>query len=160
MLEKLAEATHDVFCEGLENREYKYGPKTDETLKTHIALRPYAELPKEMKEQNRRNVRDIPVKLAAASYIMIPARSSDRPFSFPGEGLEQLAKAEHERWMQAMLDDSWTYASETDRAKKQHKLLIPWDELPEEEKEKDRDLVRGIPTILARAGYTVVKSSE
>jgi RyR domain len=71
----------------------------------------------------------------------------------------RLAKAEHEGWMRALLDDGWTYAPETDRAKKQHKLLVPWDELPEEEKEKDRDLVRGIPTILARAGYTVVKSS-
>jgi hypothetical protein len=159
MLEKLAEATHDVFCEGLKTHKFKYGPKTDEKLKTHIALRPYAELPKEMKEQNRRNVRDIPVKLAAAGYIMIPARSSDRPFSFPGEGLEQLAKAGREGWMQTKLDDGWTDAPETDRAKKQHKLLVPWDELPEEEKEKDRDLVRGIPTVLARAGYTVVKSS-
>jgi hypothetical protein len=27
-----------------------------------------------------------------------------------------------------------------------------------EEKEKDRDLVRGIPEIVARAGYTIVKS--
>jgi hypothetical protein len=90
---------------------------------------------------------------------MIPARSSDRPFRFPGEGLEQLAKAEHDSWMQAMLDSGWLYAPETDRAKKLHKLLVPWDELPPEEKEKDRDLVRGIPTVLARAGYTVVKSS-
>jgi hypothetical protein len=31
--------------------------------------------------------------------------------------------------------------------------------LPEDEKEKDRDLVRGIPGILARAGYTVRRAS-
>ena len=31
------------------------------------------------------------------------------------------------------------------------------DELPDGEKEKDRILVRGIPKILAQAGYTVVK---
>jgi len=32
--------------------------------------------------------------------------------------------------------------------------------LPEAEKEKDRVLVRGIPKILANAGYTVVKVSN
>jgi hypothetical protein len=34
------------------------------------------------------------------------------------------------------------------------------EELPKKEKEKDRALVRGIPKILARAGYTVVKLRE
>ena len=46
---------------------------------------------------------------------------------------------------------------ETDRTKKLHNVLVPWKELPEDEKEKDRDLVRGIPVILARAGYAIVK---
>jgi len=32
--------------------------------------------------------------------------------------------------------------------------------LPEEEQEKDRDLVRGIPRILAQAGYAIVKLRE
>ncbi len=36
--------------------------------------------------------------------------------------------------------------------------LLPWDQLPENQKEKDRELVRGIPKILARAGYAIVKS--
>jgi hypothetical protein len=59
--------------------------------------------------------------------------------------------------MQSRLDDGWTYAPETDKTKKLHRCLIPWDKLPEDEKEKNRILVRGIPRILARAGYTVVK---
>ena len=41
--------------------------------------------------------------------------------------------------------------------KKLNKFLIPWDKLPEDEKEKDRVLVKGIPTILAKAGYIMVK---
>jgi hypothetical protein len=73
--------------------------------------------------------------------------------------LEILAEAEHNRWMQSKFEDGWAYASESDRAKKLHKLLISWDKLPEEKKEKDRDLVRGIPEILARAGYAIVKST-
>ena len=157
MLESLAEAAHAVYCEGLKARGYKYGPKTDETLKTSNNLLPYADLPEDLKEANRLNVRDIPAKLAVAGYIMIPARSNEPPFSFPGHPLEILAEAEHERWMQSKLDDGWTYAPRTDRAKKLNQCIVPWKELPEDEKEKDRDLVRGIPEILARAGYAVVK---
>jgi len=160
MLESLAEAAHEVFCDGLRERGFKFGPKTDEALKTHNALLSYAELPEDLKEANRLNVRDIPTKLAVAGYIMIPARSNEPPFNFPGHPLEILAETEHKRWMQSKFDDGWEYAPETDRAKKLHKLLVPWDRLPEEEKEKDRDLVRGIPVILARAGYAIVKSGN
>jgi hypothetical protein len=159
MLEDLAEAAHEVYCEGMQARGYKYGSRTDEELKTHIALVPYAKLSEEMKDQNRQNVRDIPVKLAVAGYIMIPARSNEPPFNFPDESLEELAEAEHERFVRSKLEDGWAYASETDRAKKLHKCLVPWDKLPEEEKKKDRDLVRGIPEILAWAGYAIVKAS-
>ena len=157
ILERLAEAVHSIFCEGLRERGFKYGVKTDEKLKTHNALLPYAELSEELKEQNRMNVRDIPVKLELAGYIMTPARSNRPPFDFPGELLEVLAEAEHERWMQSKLDAGWTYGAKTNNERKQNQCLVPWKELPEEEKVKDRDLVRGIPQVLARAGFTVEK---
>ena len=158
MLERLAEGAHDVFCDGMKARGFHYGPQTDEKLKTHNALLPFAKLPGDLKEANRLNVRDIPSKLAVAGYAMVPARSNERRFDFPGDDLERLAEAEHERWMQSKLDDGWTYASETDKANRLHKCLVPWGKLPEDEKEKDRDLVRGIPSILARAGYAIVKA--
>ena len=159
MFETLAEAAHAVFCEGLKERGFHYGQDTDEMQKTHSSLLPFAKLPEDVKETNRQNVRDIPSKLAVAGYIMIPARSEEAPFNFPGEPLERLAEAEHVRWMQAKIDDGWAFGPETDRAMKLNQCLIPWKDLPEEEKEKDRDLVRGIPLILARAGYAIVKAS-
>jgi hypothetical protein len=156
MLEKLAEAAHEVFCEGMKARGYRYGPATDDAKKTHNALLPFAELPEDLKQANRLNVRDIPLKLEAAGYVMVPARSNEPPFNFPGDDLERLAEEEHERWMESKLDDGWTQGPATDRKKKTHKCLVPWAKLPEEEKQKDRDLVRGIPEILTRAGYAVV----
>jgi len=157
LLEKLAEAAHEVFCEGLKDRGYRWESTTDEERKTHSSLKPYAELPEEEKEQNRGTVRHIANKLARIGYVMIPARSNEPPFEFPGRHLEQLAEMEHERWMQAKIEAGWRHAPETDKEKSLHAALLPWDELPEEQKEKDRDLVRGIPPILAKAGYTVVR---
>jgi hypothetical protein len=157
-LESLAEAAHEVYREGMEARGFIYGLVKGE--KTRPALVPYGELPDYLKESNRRNVKDIPVKLAVAGYIMIPARSNEAAFNFPGDDLEMLAEKEHERWMAALLKEGWTLAAKTDETKKQHECLLPWKELPEGEKEKDRDLVRGIPVILARAGYAIVKAND
>ncbi len=47
-----------------------------------------------------------------AGYIMIPARSNEPPFNFPGKPLEQLAEAEHKRWMQSKLDEGWKYRAQ------------------------------------------------
>jgi hypothetical protein len=181
-LEKLAEAAHQVFCEGLKARGYTWGPRTNAELKTSSALVPYAELPEDLKEQNRGTVRDIANKLARIGYVMVPARSDEPPFDFPGDDLEKLAEMEHNRWMKAKIEGGWRYAPERDDARKLQPALLPWhklseeerarlfspaeaaaigtEELSEEDKEKDRDLVRGIPEILARAGYAIVKLRE
>ena len=71
-----------------------------------------------------------------------------------------LAEEEHERWMASLLAAGWILAPKTDEANKKHECLVPWKELPVNEKEKDRDLVRGIPVILVRAGYAIVKANS
>ncbi len=157
LLERLAEAAHEIFCDNLRAQGFRYGPVTDEEKKTHSSLRSYRDLSEEEKDQNRQNVRDIPAKLALVGYVMRPARSNEPPIDFPGAELEVLARREHERWMAAKLAAGWKYASKTDKGRKLHQALLPWDELPEEEREKDRILVRGIPVILARAGYALEK---
>jgi hypothetical protein len=111
-----------------------------------------------MDEANRLNVRGIPVKLALVGYIMIPARSNEPAFVFPGDDLDLLSRVEHERWMQSKFDDVWKPAAETDKARRLHKSLIAWEQLSEPEKDKDRDLMLGIPVILARAGYAILKA--
>ena len=89
---------------------------------------------------------------------MIPARSNEPPFNFPpGGALDRLAEKEHERWMETKLAAGWKYGSKTDMDKKLNQCLLTWKELPEEEKDKDRDLVQGIPKILARAGYAIIE---
>ena len=74
-----------------------------------------------------------------------------------GHNFLRLWMWEHARWMQAKIEAGWQYGPEKDGEKKLHPDLLPWDELPEEEKEKDRVVVWAIPRILARAGYTIVR---
>jgi len=170
LLEKLAEAAHEVYREGL--------AATGRDLP--LLQMSYADLPEYQQEQNRNLVRDIPRKFAHIGYIMRPARSSERPFSFPDAQLELLAEMEHALWLRARIEAGWRYAPENDPDAKLHRAMLPWhslpaegmarrysptdlsaigtEELPEDEKDKDRDLARGIPTILARAGYTIERA--
>jgi len=157
VLERLAEAVHEVYCEGLKKRGYTYAPVTNEKKKQIAVLVPYAQLSEEHKEMNRGNVRDIATKLAHVGYVMRPARSDQKPFNFPGVDIEELAIMEHIRFVNQKRATGWTYAQERDDAKKVSPAIVDWEKLPEVEKEKDRAMVRSIPAILAHAGYAIEK---
>jgi hypothetical protein len=158
LLKRLAMAAHEIYCEGLKAKGYKHGQVTSDEKKTHSSLVPFDDLLEDEKEQNHRNVRDIANKLSLTGYLMRPARSHERPFSFPGKDLDLLAELEHERWMNDKFAAGWQYAPQTNKEEKLHQALIPWDQLPRDEKDKDREMVRGIPTILARAGFAIEKT--
>jgi RyR domain-containing protein len=74
--------------------------------------------------------------------------------------IEDMAEAAHQVWMEGKLRDGWTYAPVTDKVAKQHSCLVPYAELSEADKDSDRDLVKGIPDILAKAGYVLKRATE
>ena len=181
LLEELARAVHEDYCDFLRCQGYRYGPRTDASAKTHDALLPYDQLPAEKQEQNRQNARDISQKLASAGYAMVPAGEGDPVESFPQEIVEMLARREHVRWVKAKLAQprGWRYGIANDPEQFIHADLVPWQSLPaealaqiytpqelsamgrtslsEEARDKDRILVKRIPAILARAGYRLVR---
>ncbi len=71
--------------------------------------------------------------------------------------LEKLARNAHEVWAQKRIADGWTVGPQRDDAQRKHPCLVPYDQLPESEKEYDRALVnQTLKTILA-LGYQIVK---
>jgi hypothetical protein len=76
------------------------------------------------------------------------------------ETLELLAEAAHRVWVEGKLRDGWKYGPVIDKSNKIHSCLVPYEQLSEADKESDRDMVRGIPTILAAAGYKMVKAED
>jgi len=155
LLERLAEGAHAIFLEGKERDKWKLGPRNDQA-KTHPLLVPYSELPELFKEANRATVRSIPTKLAVGGYAMMPTPGNEPPFTFPGEVLERLARLEHELWMREKLAQGFTPGEPSEEHPWRSLALVDWEALPEKTKEIDRDLVRGIPEMLARVGYAVV----
>jgi hypothetical protein len=173
LLERLARAAHVRFVAHMEAAGY--------TEATHSSMVPFEELPEFEKEQNRDLVRDIPVKLASISCVMLPSFGQDEPFKFSESESLELAEREHERWARLKLNAGWQYAKTTDKAEGLHKALVPWRDypaaelvrrygrnaaklgpppLPDDEKDKDLTMIVAIPSILAQAGYTIVRVKQ
>src|SRR5215472_2117332 len=67
--------------------------------------------------------------------------------------IELLARNNHDLWAQRRVAEGWTYGPSRSDERKQTPLLIPYEELPESEKEYDRDnAVETLKTILALGG--------
>ena len=125
LLEHLAEAAYEVYTRSVQNQGLG---------RQHTA---YANLSEAEKEQNRLIVRDIPVKLAEAGYVIRPARSGEPPFNFPHADREFLAQFEHERWLRARLAAGWRYGPITDATSKTHAVLLPWRKVSPTEADAD-----------------------
>jgi hypothetical protein len=155
-IEIMARTAHKAFNRSLISQGYHFGPEIDDELKTHPALVEYDKLPDDLKESNRATVRDIPHKLRQLGYRIEAGSGQRRLSTFSKADLERLAQLEHQRWAEHKLERGWTYGPKTDPARKIHASLVSWDELSEREREKDREVIRGIPKILAEIGYEII----
>lgn len=70
---------------------------------------------------------------------------------------ELIAKNTHEVWSKNRIKDGWVYGESRDDEKKQHPCLIPYEELPEAEKEYDRSTSLETLKLIIKLGYTIVK---
>jgi hypothetical protein len=152
--ELVARATHELYLEAQVANGVAMGSKA--------SMRPFDELHENIKESNRRYADGVSAKLAALKWTLVPAPLAelDRSarFSISPDELEVLAEKEHERWQAALEDDDWKPGDRIDPERKTHTNLKPWAELSEEDKDKDRLVVRSLPEILARAGFAIKRS--
>lgn len=72
--------------------------------------------------------------------------------------LELTAEAEHNGWMEFLLLNGWVYDEIRNNEEKKHNLLVPYHELSETNKDKDRSSVRSYYEILENAGYDIIQS--
>lgn len=70
---------------------------------------------------------------------------------------ELLAKNTHDTWAAQRLADGWRYGEQRNDAKKLHPCLIPYEELPEEEKEYDRKTATEALKLLVAMGFAIEK---
>lgn len=147
-VEIIARAKHDDYVA----RERQRGAATA----ANPSMVDWNRLPESLRISNRRFAESVASKLAAVGATLVPLDASaiTSDLHLGEELLEQLAIGEHDRWVRDLRADGWDHTEEAkDPERKLHRLLVPWSELSEAEREKDRDGFRALPALLARAGY-------
>ncbi|MCX7774016.1 MAG: RyR domain-containing protein [Clostridia bacterium] len=69
---------------------------------------------------------------------------------------EALAKNIHEVWAQGRLRDGWRYGPHYDGDNKIHPCLVPYEELPESERDYDRSTSLETLKFIVLQGYDIV----
>ena len=119
----------------------------------------WEDLPQTLKESNRDQASHIGTKLRAIQCALTPLTNWEAAsFSFSDAEIELLAELEHERWLEERGRSGWRFAPEgKDTGKKTSPYIVPWAQLTEEVKEKDRQVVRRMPDLLRDSGFQVVR---
>jgi serine phosphatase RsbU (regulator of sigma subunit) len=161
MVKKIARAIHSRYLHEMTRHETKTGRVSSASGFYSSAgpddpgLSDFDDLPDEIKYSNTDNAYHIPTKLLAIGYKIRPAGKGYNPVALHlnAKEVETMARVEHIRWSWDKRLNGWTYGRKRDNVAKKHPGLLPYEYLKESEKEKDRELVRLIPSLLKDIGY-------
>jgi voltage-gated potassium channel Kch len=124
------------------------------------ADKPWQDLQESFRESSRDQARHIAVKLGVIGCKIEPLSDlGAASFRFSVPEVEALAAMEHDRWAAHKKADGWKKGDQRDDDKKLNPWLVPWNELPEEQKKVDRDFVLAIPSLLASVGVQITRIS-
>lgn len=70
---------------------------------------------------------------------------------------EKLAENVHEMWALGRINDGWRYGEKRDDAAKTHPCLVPYSQLPDSEKEYDRNTAMSTLKLIVKLGYKIEK---
>jgi len=144
VIERVARAIHERY---LANRQAADDLGRPSTV-------PWAELGEGFRDSNRAQAAAIPDKLTAVGCRLEEA-PGPQPFDgFTPVELEDLARLEHDRWVDERLAAGWAPGDGGERSSPD---LVSWEDLPEARRQLDREAIRAIPEVVAAAGMVVVR---
>lgn len=92
------------------------------------------------------------------NYVPQPMDTSDVQLPVElDELVEKLSKNVHEVWAKSRISEGWQYGEERSDALKQHPCLVPYEDLPEIEKEYDRNTAFGTLKLITKLGFKISK---
>lgn len=71
---------------------------------------------------------------------------------------EGMAENVHDVWAATRIAQGWTYGPERNDAEKKHPCLVPYEELPEEEKVYDRNTSLETLRFIISHGFSIQRS--
>ena len=73
---------------------------------------------------------------------------------------EQIAANTHDVWAKGRMEEGWAYGKIRDDDAKTSPYLVPYQELPESEKEYDRNTALETLRLIVKMGYAITKEPD
>jgi RyR domain len=149
--EQMARTLHENYLEN-RRREGTYDP---DGVASHRA---WDRLDETYRQANRSLATDYFKNLDHIGYKLVTTTEwGPSKHMLSPEEMESLAEAEHQRWSDERISQGWTFGPVRDDEKRLHPNLVPWSELSEADREKDREMMREISAVLTRRGLGFAK---
>lgn len=71
--------------------------------------------------------------------------------------VEKMSRNVHEVWADGRLKDGWTWGEVRDDVQKKHPCLVPYDDLPESEREYDRHTAVETLKLILHSGFKITR---
>lgn len=69
--------------------------------------------------------------------------------------VEEMSKNVHEVWAETRIKQGWKYGEQRNDELRTHPCLVPYEDLPEEEKEYDRNTSIGTLKLIMKLGFKI-----
>jgi hypothetical protein len=143
----LARSIHDFYLEGRFTEGERIGARA--------SMQEWEDLPESFRDDNRLVADCYQLKLRDIGARLVDG--SGPGLQLTPDELEELSRAEHDRWMAAKLVQGWTHGATRDDARKLHPDIVPYDDLSETIKDLDREQVRIMARLLAASGKRALR---
>ncbi|WEB43599.1 DUF1003 domain-containing protein [Streptomyces yunnanensis] len=122
------------------------------------ALRPWDELPEELKEANRLQAHQLGDRLAAIGCLMVPASDPTLTTAFTEEEAQVLARLEYEH----RLPGHGTYGAAGLPGQRDGRQpdMVPWEDLSDHARAQAVEAAGRVPAVLADVGFQVLRTGQ
>jgi hypothetical protein len=117
-------------------------------------------LDESIRDSNRYAAAHIDIKLRAISRILVPLNPDAPTFVFSELELNILQRLEHARWCAQKKLAGWKYAPIRNNKMLFHSCLVDFDDLPADEKLKDRQSIQNIPHLLKAVNLMIATDTN
>lgn len=94
-------------------------------------------------------------------YIPNPIDTSDVQLPRDLNNLmEELARSNHDTWAENRIKEGWTYGSSRNDSLKQNPCIVPYEDLPETEKDYDRNTSGETLKSIYKLGFAITKRTQ
>ena len=149
-LDVILNTSHETIARAIHLDYIKNERESGHSPESNPRMVPWEKLPGDYKDSNRNQADHIIEKLRTIGCGVTPIIDWDDPLFDIKPYCEKLAEIEHERWVKEKITAGWKWGAVRDDRwwHRRHPSIAPWNDLPESEKDKDRNTVSIIPELL------------